>query len=208
MKLMAALTITLLAQPAPAEILDRIAVTVGKHVIAESEIVRDLRIAAFIDAKTPDLSGPSKRAAAARLVDQYLVLEDAAQTRAPVPSMAEVDSLAQPFEDRYASQDEYHSALRNARITETELREHLAAGLRMLRYTELRFGPEAQFSEEDLRQFQASLARGGTAIPDLEQDRNELTKLFTDQRVMQALDRWLEETRHTSPVVYREAAFQ
>ena len=199
---------TLLALLAPAEILDRIAVTVGKHIIAESEIVRDLRIAAFLDGKMPDLSGPRKREAAGRLVDQYLVLEDAAQMRAPAPSVSEVDSLVEPLRLRYVSADEYQSALKSAGITETELREHLAAGLRMLRYTDLRFRPEVQLSDEDLRELNSSLARDGVPAPDLERGRSALEQLFIDRRVMQALDRWLEAVRHTTPVVYREAAFQ
>ena len=45
--------------------LDRIAVTVEKQVITESDVIRYLRVAAFLDDKPVDLSGPAKRTAAA-----------------------------------------------------------------------------------------------------------------------------------------------
>src|SRR5271154_646275 len=61
----------------PAEIIDRIAVTVGKEVITESDVIRDLRISAMLDQKPVDLSGPEKRKAADRLVDQALILKEA-----------------------------------------------------------------------------------------------------------------------------------
>ena len=65
------------------ETLDRIAVTVGRHVISEQDILQDIRISAFIDGKAPDFSAEQKRKAAERLMDQYLVLEDATATRVP-----------------------------------------------------------------------------------------------------------------------------
>ena len=63
---------------AQAGILDRIAVTVGRQVITESDVDRDLRVAAFLDRKPIDLSGEQKRKAADRLVDQLLILQEAA----------------------------------------------------------------------------------------------------------------------------------
>ena len=63
---------------ARAETLDRIAVTVGRHVISEQDILQDIRVSAFIDSKQPDFSPEQKRKAADRLIDQYLVLQDAA----------------------------------------------------------------------------------------------------------------------------------
>jgi len=208
MKPAATFAIALLALAAPAETLDRIAVTVEKHVITQSEIVRYLRISAFLDGRMPDISASSRREAAGRLVDQYLILEDAAQSRTPLPSTDDVEAMVQPLIRGYASQEEYLAALRSAGVTEAEVREHLAAGLRMLRYTDLRFRPEVQYTDQDLREFQASLARGSAPPPDFEQNRKQLEKLFIDKRLMQALDSWLETVRHNTPVVYREAAFQ
>lgn len=205
--------IVLAALAAAGESLDRIAVTVGQHVIPESEVILDLRVAAFLDGAAPDLSGAQKRKAADRLVDQYLVLADAAATRAPLPSDADVEPVLAPVKARYASEAEYRAALERAGITEGQLKAHLLAGLRMLRYTDLRFRGEVQITEEDLRNSYNALTeesrqKGSVAPPDFESNRDQVEKLLTDQRVMQALDRWLGIARNENQILYRDAAFQ
>jgi hypothetical protein len=196
---------------ARAETLDRIAVAVGRHVITESDIVLDLRISAFLDGKAPDLSGAQKRTAADRLVDQYLMLEDAAVTRAPLPFAEQVDALLKPIRARYATDPEYQAALARAGISEDQLKAHLLAGLRMMRYTDLRFRPEVQITDQDLRQaFAALVAKQpvGSPAPDFEASRDQLDELLTNQRVGEALDRWLAMTRTETQIFYKDAAFR
>jgi hypothetical protein len=203
----------LMAAAAAGETLDRIAVTVGTHVIPESEVILDLRVAAFIDGATPDLSGAQKRKAADRLVDQYLVLTDAAATRAPLPSQADVEPALAPIKARYASEAENRAALERAGITEPQLKAHLLAGLQMLRYTDLRFRGEVRITEENLREFFNTFAaesrqNNPAEVPDFESSRDQVEKLLTDQRTTQALDRWLGITRNQTQILYREAAFK
>lgn len=203
----------LMAAAAAGENLDRIAVTAGSHVIPESEVILALRVAAFIDGATPDLSGAQKRKAADRLVDQYLVLTDAAATRAPLPSPADVEPVLAPIKAHYASEGEYRAALERAGITEPQLKAHLLAGLQMLRYTDLRFRGEVQITEENLREFFNTFAaeakqNNSAEVPDFESNRDQVEKLFTDQRTTQALDRWLGITRNETQILYRDAAFK
>ena len=196
---------------AQAETLDRIAVTVGRHVITEGDVLLDLRVSAFLDGKTPDLSGAAKRKAAARLVDLYMVLEDATATRAPVPSAAEVAALLEPVRARYASDSDYLLALARAGISENDLKAHLLAGLRMMRYTDLRFRPEVQITDQDLRDAFGALAAkqpSGAPAPSFESSRSQLEELLMNQRVLETLDRWLAMTRTDTQIRYKDAAFQ
>jgi len=193
------------------ETLDRIAVTVGRHVISEQDIVQDIRISAYIDSKQPDFNAAQKRKAADRLIDQYLVLQDAASTRTPMPSGADVAAILEPIKARYASDQEYRSALAQARITDAELTDHLLAGLRMLRYTDLRFRPEVEISDEALHAYYDKLtasAGSSSARPTFEASRNDIEKLLTEQQTMQVLDRWLSMIRAETAIVYHEAAFK
>jgi hypothetical protein len=203
----------LMAVAAAGENLDRIAVTVGPHVIPESEIIVALRVAAFIDGTTPDLGGAQKRKAADRLVDQYLLLTDAAATHAPLPAPADVELVLAPIKTRYTSEAEYRAALERADITEAQLRAHLLAGLQMLRYTDLRFRGEIQITEENLHEFFNAFAaesrqKNPAEVPDFESSRDQIEKLLTDQRTTQALDRWLGITRNETQILYRDAAFK
>jgi hypothetical protein len=154
-----------ISRPASAQVLDRIAVTVGKRVIAESEILTDARVAAFIEGTVPDLSPAAKRRTAERLVDQVLLLEDAAGTHVPLPTVADVKPLLDPLKQRYATTAEYQDALKQLGITEADLTRHLLGGLQALRYADLRFRPEAQISEEELRTYFENLMMGGQNSP-------------------------------------------
>jgi hypothetical protein len=78
----------------------------------------------------------------------------------------------------------------------------------MLRYTDLRFRPEVQLSDENLRSFYNQLAAKGDYLQSFEASRTEIEKLLTDQQAMQALDRWLGMTRSETTILYRDAVFQ
>lgn len=193
------------------ETLDRIAVSVGRHVISEQEILQDIRLSAFLDSRQPVFSAEQKRKAADRLIDQYLVLQDAALTRTPLPSDADVTAMLAPIKARYTSDQEYRSALAQARITDAELAEHLLAGLRMLRYTDLRFRPEVEISEDALHAYYDKLAASAgnsSAHLTFEASRDDIEKVLTEQQTMQALDRWLSMARGETSIVYHEAAFK
>ncbi len=199
------------ASQGSAETLDRIAVTVDRHVITLSDVLLDLRISALLDGKAPDLSGPSRRKAAERLVDLYLVLEETAVTRAPQPALAEVAPFLQPIRARYSSDADYSSALQGAGISEAELKDHLLAGLRMMRYTDLRFRPEVPITDQDLQDAFVELRAKRPATeqaPNFEASRTQLEELVANRRVLEALDRWLAMTRTETQILYRDAAFR
>ena len=179
----AALAAMLAAPVLRAEVIDRLAVTVGTHIIAQSEVLSDLRVSAFIDGTKPDLSSDAKRRAADRLVDQHLVLQDAALARAPLPQAADVTPLLAPIRARFASDADFASALSRAGITETELREHLLAGLQMMRYSDLRFRPEVLISEQELQDYYDQLKpKLGANPPSFEDAREEVERLLTGER--------------------------
>ena len=195
----------LMALAAGGQILDRIAVTVGRRVITESDVIREVRISAFLDQKPVDLSGAQKRKAADRLVDQLLILQDAAEVRVPLPAAADAAPLLAQVKAQYGTEAGYHAALARYHVTEEELTGHLLAGLRGMSFTDLRFRPDVQVSEDDLREFYNTLAN---PKPGFEESRDQMEKLLTEQRVLQALDRWLGMTRTQTQILYREQVFQ
>jgi hypothetical protein len=196
---------------AQAVILDRVAVTVGRQVISESDVVRDLRVAAFLDHQPVDLSAAQKRKAADRLVDQLLILQEAAFGRVPLPAKADAERLMEPVKAEYGS--DFDAALKRHGISENDVVQQLFAGMRALRYTELRFRPEVQFSDNDLRELYTTLVeewkkKGEQKIPGFEESRDQLEKLLTDQRTAQALDRWLANQRTETQILYRDEVFK
>src|SRR4051795_2405586 len=60
------------------EIIDRIAVSVDRTVITESEVIRQIRITALLNGEQPDLSAANRRETAERLVEQALMRREIA----------------------------------------------------------------------------------------------------------------------------------
>jgi hypothetical protein len=113
---------------------------------------------------------------------------------------------------QYATETEYRAALARSSITEEQLSEHLLNGIRALRFADLRFRPEVQLTSDDLREYYDSMAaqwrRANPAqVPTFEASHDQIEKLLTDQRVTQALDRWLGTTRAETQILYKENVF-
>jgi len=203
----------LLAATLHADILDRVAVTIGKHVITESDILLDLRIGAFLDQKPVEVGSDQKRKSADRLVDQYLLLQEASSSRQILPTAADARLLLEQVKAQYATETEYRAALARYGITEQQLSQHLLNGIRALRFTDLRFRPEVQLTDDDLHEYYDSMAaqwrRANPAqVPTFEASRDQIEKLLTDQRVTQALDRWLGTTRSETQILYKDPVFK
>jgi hypothetical protein len=193
--------------------LDRIAVTVDKQIVAESDIIRYLRAAAFLDDKPVDLSGSAKRMAASTLVDQALMMKDAADSHFVLPTAEEVPALLQQVKMHYPSEADFTAALNKYRITEKELGDHLLAGVRAERFTDLRFAPEVEISDAELRAAYDKYVAEWRANhkeppPSFEDSQDNLTSLLTSQGTLEELDKWLVTARRQSRIEYREAAFQ
>jgi hypothetical protein len=211
---MRSVTILLVAMAANAAVLDRIAVTVGKQVITESDIVRDLRVAAFLDHKPVDLSGEQKRKSADRLVDQLLILQEATFSRVNLAAPEDAAKMLEQLKaSLYPSEIEFSAGLAQYRITEEDVLNQLLAGLRAMRFTDVRFRPEVQLTEDDLHEYYDKLAaewrrKDPANVPAFEASRDQVEKLLTDERTAQALDRWLGNQRTATQILYRERVFK
>ncbi len=208
-----ALSVRAQAPVAAPILLDRIAVTVDKQVITESDIIHYLRAAAFLDNKPVDLSGPSRRTAASNLVDQVLMMKEASDSHFVLPTAEDIPALVRQVKMQYSGDASFEDALKKYRITEQELGEHLLAGARALRFTDLRFRPEVEISDADLRSAYDKYVSQWKAAhteppPSFEESRANLENLLTDQRSLEALDKWLAARRMQSHIDYRAAAFQ
>jgi hypothetical protein len=127
--------------PATGEVMDRVAVAVGNRAIKESQIHRDIRLTAFLNGTALDFSGPSKRKAADRLIDQTMIRAEMAKDSYPAPAEAEIDGVLDKIRQaRFRSHPEYEQALKTYGITEPELKAHVAWQIQVLQFAGQRFG--------------------------------------------------------------------
>jgi hypothetical protein len=197
------------------EIIDRIAVSVGKRVITVTDLDRQIRVIAFLEGKTPDFSPAARRAAAGRMVEQKLIQRELELSRYPVPSLDEIEPLLQEFKKKhYPSDAEYRRALAEYGITEDDVKAELLWQRSLLRFIDVRFRPGVQITEKEIQDYfdkvVAPAARAGSSAAPvaLENYRDLIEEKLIGEQVDRELDAWLEETRKRTEIVFHEEVFR
>lgn len=212
----ALLLAALLAVPAArAEIIDRIAASVGNLVITASDLDRQIRVAAFLDRTRPDFSPAARRAMAERMVDQKLILRELDNSRYPPPAASEVDPIFDKFKtDNFPSDEDYRRALAAGGVTEQDVKDALLWQRRLLRFIDVRFRPGVQVSAQDVQDYftkvvepAARAAHPGQPVS-LDDYRGQIEEKLTGDRVDQQMNAWLENARKRTEVVFHAEAFQ
>ena len=198
---------------ARAEIVDRVAVSVGNEVITESRILIEIRVTAFLNHTEPNFSPDSRRDAADRLVDQFLIRREMEASSYPLPPTSAADGAEKNLIISLGGEAGYQEALRKYGVTREEVRHQLWWQETILRFIDYRFrpavqAPRAAVLEEYNRQVAQWKSRGETNIPSFEDARETMEQVVLEQRANQALDVWLGETRKQTDIVYHEDAFE
>jgi len=203
----------LLSLIARAEIIDRIAISVGNQVITESQIEEEIRITAFLNRSKVDISAAAKKQAADQLIEQALVKRDMEFSRYPMPALSDADASLQALKKGYGDEAQYRVALESYGIGEDALKRRLAWQLTLLRFIDFRFRPGIQIQDADIeayyrQQLAKWQANGQQQIPKLEDTREEIGEALTQQRIDEALDRWLADVRMQVSIRYVDEALQ
>jgi parvulin-like peptidyl-prolyl isomerase len=171
-------------------VLDRVAVVVGNTAITETEVLRAVRLTELLNGEPLDTGPQQRKAAAERLVDQQLIRNEMATGTYPMPADDEAEDMLRDFrQQRFTTEAQYKAALAKYGVTEKDLKEHLLWELAAIRFTDLRFQPNAPDGQS------ANRAKPGAPVP-------------AGSDVDQQLDSWLKEQRRNTRVKFNLAAFQ
>jgi len=207
--------LALAATLASGAIIDRIAVTVGNRVITSSDIEREIRVTAFLNGQAPDLSPPSKRAAAERMVEQRLVRHELETSRYPAPQPAEIEPVLAAFRHRYyPAEADYRRALAQYHIGDQDVRDALLWQRTLLQFVDVRFRPAVQITGEEIQSYfdtvlapKVRAAEPGKTLS-LDDYRDQIEDILAGQREDRELDNWMREARRQTPIVYHDEALQ
>jgi peptidyl-prolyl cis-trans isomerase SurA len=196
-----------------AEIIDRIAISVGNQVITESQISEDIRLSAFLNEEKPTLEDNERKKAAGRLIEQTLVRREMEFSHYPLPALSDAAQPLETLKARYKTDAEYQQALDAYGITEDGLKRRLWWQATFLRFIDYRFRPGIQISDADVRAYyQQQLDKwkqeGVAPVPALEDVRPSIEGALTEQRIDQAVDRWLADTRTQVNIRFHDEALQ
>jgi peptidyl-prolyl cis-trans isomerase SurA len=206
------------AYPGPAsaasDIIDRIAVAVGNHVVTTSDIDRELRVTAFLNAAKLDFTPAVRRATADRMVLQALVRTELETSRYPTPPPSEVDPiLAQLKKERFPTDADFQRSLAEYGITEQDVRDELLWQRTLLSFLDVRFRPSVQVSDKEIQDyfdktvkpaFQAAHAGQTTSLDDY---RDQIEATLTGQLEDQEMSKWLDQAKKRTEIVYHNDAF-
>jgi peptidyl-prolyl cis-trans isomerase SurA len=209
------LLLAVLCAALQAEIVDRIAVSVGNTVITTSDMNLQIRVSAFLDGSKPDFSPAARHNMADRLVEQALIRKELETSRYPLPTPEEMEPEYQAFRaKRFPNADTFAQALQAAGITEQELKEELVWQRAITQFLDVRFRPGVQVTDQDIEQYfntvVAPLARQahpGQPV-NLADYRTDIEVKLSGDRANQEMDRWLADARRRTVVVVHEEAFQ
>ena len=191
------------------EIIDRIAVTVNNRVITESEILRQIRLTAFMNGEKPEFTAESKRRTADRLVEQTLIRREIETSRYLTEAKMS-KALYDQIRNRYKDEASYRQALAEYGIGDEDVRNSLEWQATLLDFVSVRFRPGIQIPESDLKDFYD--AEMANTPPDkqisFDDARETIEEILEEQRVDNALDRWLGQARTQSRIRLRQEVLQ
>ena len=190
-----------------AEVIDRIAITVGPRAITESDILREIRLAAFFNRAEADFSPQAKQQAAGRLVERALIEIEMEAGQYEFPDASEVaPALAALKKDRFPSAA--------AGLGEADVQRGLLEQLALESFVDERFGPAVQVSDDEMRDYYTKRfvpawenEKKGAAPP-FEEVRGEIGQILRTQRADALLDSWLKEARGRTRIEFKDEALR
>lgn len=188
-----------------AVVLDRIAVIVGRHVVKTSDLERDLRATEFLNRQPLDLSTAAQRKAADRLVEQELIRQEIINGGYSQPTEQDAKAYVNQLRrDRYKGSDEQlRSALARYGLIEDQLQTYMLWQLTVLRFIDQRFRPGVLVTDEDVLAYKKEHGVQNAAPA----DDAKIRETIAGERVNQAFEEWLDQTKRRTRVQFREAAF-
>jgi hypothetical protein len=197
----------------PAEIIDRIVITVANQVITQSQVDEEIRVTAFLNRDKLDLSADAKKEAANRLIEQALIKREMDLSRYPLPALSDTGESMRTLKAMYPSEAEFQDALQSYGITPDELSRRLWWQLTLLRFIDYRFRPGIQIPAADVQAYYRQQVseweqKGTKPIPTLEESRDQIEEILTQKRIDKALDQWIKDTRSQVTITYLDPGLQ
>lgn len=177
------------------EVIDRVAARIENDIILLSDVQQLGRYQKLVDGKSED-----EAKLLDRLIDQWVVQNEADASRFPHPSDAEIEASLATLKKSFASPQEYEERKKQSGLSDAEVRDKIATQLYLTTYLESRFRPAVQVDAKAIEEFYktAVLPRAkarGQEPPSLEASRDVIQDALVQQSIDKQADEWLKESR-------------
>jgi len=177
------------------EVLDQIAARVESDVILLSEVRTLSRYQMLVDGKAE-----SDAAILDRLIDQWVVRNEADTARFPHPADVEIAHGVEHLEASFASPEDYQARKKQSALGDKEIQRMVAEQLYLSNYLDSRFRPAVQVDAKQVEDFyqQAVVPRAkarNQAPPPLDASREYIQEALVQRGINQQAEVWLKESR-------------
>jgi hypothetical protein len=180
---------------APQEVIDRVVARVENDVILWSDVRALSRYQRFLDG-----TSEKEDQILDRLIDQWIVRNEAEVSRFPHPSSADIERGVERVRKSLGSTEEYGSRKKQCGLNDQEIRAMVAAQLYLSNYLDSRFRPavriEPQAIEDFYRKSVLPVAKArGQEPPSLDAARDAIEEALMQSGINAQADQWLKESR-------------
>lgn len=193
-----------LAQSPPAKLQDRIVAVVNEDAILESEIDRAILLG-FQQRREGENERAFRRRVLDSLIEDRLRLHEIDRFGFMQVAVEEIDKFVAEIRSRYATEEEYQAALREAGVSQRALRQLAARQLMTLTYVEERLGPRVFVSLEDITQYYRDvltpeMQKRGQPVPPIEEVREQIRILLRERRLNEEIAQCTKTLRRNADV--------
>jgi hypothetical protein len=177
------------------EVVDRIVARIENDIILLSDVRALARYQQLVDGKSE--SDPQ---ILDRLVDQWIVRNEADTAQFPHPTADDVTRGVERVQKSFPSPEEYEARKKQIGVTDADVRSMVAAQLYLSNYLDSRFRPSVRVEAKDVEDFYdkavipRAQARGQTP-PTLDAARDYIRDALIQRGIDEQADRWLNESR-------------
>jgi hypothetical protein len=188
-------SITFVHASSAQELIDRIAARVENDIVLLSDVRHLGRYQMLVDGKSEN-----EAQLLDRLIDQWVVQNEADASRFPRPTDAEIDQGVAALKKSFPSLQEYEERRKQSGLTEEQVRDKIATQIHLTNYLDSRFRPSVQVDAKAIEDFYntAVVPRAkarGQDPPSLEASRDVIQEALIEQSIDAQAERWLKESR-------------
>jgi hypothetical protein len=177
------------------ELIDRIAARVENDIILLSDVRHLGRYQMLVDGKSEN-----EAQLLDRLIDQWVVQNEADASRFPRPTDAEIDQGVAALKKSFPSLEEYEERRKQSGLSEAQVRDKIATQIHLTNYLDSRFRPSVQVDAKAIEDFYNSAVvprakARGQEPPSLEASRDVIQEALIEQSIDAQAEQWLKESR-------------
>lgn len=191
------------------EVLDRLVAAVNNQPILQSDWDRAVAVEALEQAKPLDaITADERHDVLKRLIDQQLLRSQMGDSTVATADKKDIAKQVAEIRSQYpqaANDASWHDLLAQYGLSEALLEQSVAAQLQVMRFVDLRLGPEARISRADVETYYTdtlvpAVRERGAQPESLPTVYSKIEEVLRQQRIDALLTSWLQDLRNQSDI--------